>query len=190
MFWSIIVTQTCFLSVKILKYTSYVSNKKPKNKIVRDRANEIFRNYPEDYIAKIEEIGFKYFEDEEDCEEIEERNAKPVNKQQRNLVAYFENKRKLTIEIFESYSDEKASKKPNYPLIRKCFKQANKNLNRLILYGLDNYPGRVDLLSDLSFFHEFRNILSILISYYTKACVDQENLDTFTELTKDFNYCT
>jgi hypothetical protein len=58
------------------------------------------------------------------------------------------------------------------------------------LYGLDEYPGRIDLLSDLSFFHEFENILSILISYYMKACVDQNNLDTFTELAKNFNYCT
>jgi hypothetical protein len=163
---------------------------KLKNEIVRDRVNEIFCNYPKDYIAKMQDIGFKYFEDDEDSEELEERDAKPVNKRQRNLVAYFENKCKLTDEIFESYSEEKASKKPNYPLIRKYFKQANKNLKRLILYGLDNYPGRIDLLSDLSFSHEFENILSILISYYTKACVDQENLDTFTELTKDFYYCT
>ena len=57
-------------------------------------------------------------------------------------------------------------------------------------YGLDNYPGRIDLLSDLSFFHEFENILIILISYYTRACVDQGNLDTFTELAKDFYYPT
>lgn len=38
----------------------------------------------------------------------------------------------------------------------------------------------------MSFFHEFEKILSILISYYTQACVDQGNLDTFTELAKDF----
>ena len=163
---------------------------KMKKEMVRDRVNEIFHNYPKDYIAKMEEIGFKYFEDDEDSEELEERNAKPVNKRQRNLVAYFENKCKLTKEIFESYSEEKASKKPNYPLLRKYFKKANKNLKCLILYGLDNHPGRIDLLSDLSFFHEFENILSLLISYYTKACVDQENLNTFTELANDFYYCT
>ena len=69
----------------------------------------------------MEEIGFKYFEDDEDSEELEERNAKPVNKRQRNLVAYFENKCKLTKEIFESYSEEKASEKPNYPLLRNIF---------------------------------------------------------------------
>ena len=163
---------------------------KMKNEMVRDRVNEIFHKYPKDYIAKMEEIGFKYFEDDEDSEELEERNAKPINKRQRNLVAYFENKCKLTKEIFESYSEEKASKKPNYPLLRKYFKKANKNLKCLILYGLDNHPGRIDLLSDLSFFHEFENILSLLISYYTKACVDQENLNTFTELANNFYYFT
>ena len=163
---------------------------KLKNEITFDKVDEIFRNHPKDYIAKLEEIGFKYFEDDDDSEELEERNAKPENQRQRDLIAYFENKRKLTKEIFESYSKEKATENPNYPLIRKYFKEANKNLKSLILYGLDNYPGRIDLLSDLSFFHEFENILSILINYYTQACVDQSNLDTFTELAKDFYYST
>jgi hypothetical protein len=138
----------------------------------------------------MEELGFEYFEDDYDYEEIEERNARPENQRQRDLVAYFENKKKLSKKIFESYSEEKAAENPNYPLIRKYYKEANKNLKFLLLYGLDNYPGRIDLLSDLSFFHEFENILSILITYYTQACVDQANLDTFSELAKDFYYST
>jgi len=164
---------------------------KLKNEIIRDRVNEIFRNHPKDHIAKMEELGFEYFEDDyDDDEEIEERNARPENQRQRDLVAYFENKKKLSKKIFESYSEEKAAENPNYPLIRKYYKEANKNLKFLLLYGLDNYPGRIDLLSDLSFFHEFENILSILITYYTQACVDQANLDTFSELAKDFYYST
>ena len=164
---------------------------KLKNEIIRDRVNEIFRNHPKDHIAKMEELGFEYFEDDyDDEEEIEERNARPENQRQRDLVAYFENKKKLSKKIFESYSEEKAAENPNYPLIRKYYKEANKNLKILLLYGLDNYPGRIDLLSDLSFFHEFENILSILITYYTQACVDQANLDTFSELAKDFYYST
>ncbi len=90
---------------------------KLKNEIIRDKVNEIFRNHPRDYIAKMEEIGFKYFEDDDDYEEIEERNAKPKNQRQRDLVAYFENKTELSKKIFESYSEEKAAEKPNYPLI-------------------------------------------------------------------------
>lgn len=164
---------------------------KLKNEIIFDKVSEIFRKHPKDYIAKMEELGFEYFEDDDDDnEEIEERNAKPENQRQRELVAYFENKKKLSKKIFESYSEEKAVENPNYPLIRKYYKEANKNLKSLLLYGLDNYPGRIDLLSDLSFFHEFENILSILITYYTQACVDQGNLDTFSELAKDFYYST
>jgi hypothetical protein len=163
---------------------------KLKNEIIRDKVNEIFRNHPKDYIAKMEELGFEYFEDDDDSEEIEERNAKPENQRQRDLVAYFENKKKLSKNIFESYSEEKATESPNYPLIRKYYKEANNNLKSLLLYGLDNYPGRIDLLSDLSFFHEFENILSILIIYYTQACIDQGNLVTFSELAKDFYYST
>ena len=53
---------------------------KIKNEIIRDKVNDIFRNHPKDYIAKMEELGFKYYEDDnEDEEEIEERNAKPEN---------------------------------------------------------------------------------------------------------------
>ena len=164
---------------------------KLKTEIIRDKMKDIFRNHSKDYITKMEELGFEYFEDEDDdSEEIEERNAKPENQRQRDLAAYFDNKKKLSKKIFESYSEEKAAENPNYPLIRKYYREANKNLKSLLLYGLDNYPGRIDLLSDLSFFHEFENILSILITYYTQACVDQGNLDTFSELAKDFYYST
>jgi len=152
--------------------------------------NEIFRSHPKDYVAKMEELGFEHFEDDDDCEEIEERNAQPENQRQRNLVAYFEGKKKLSKKIFQSYSEEKTADNPNYPLIRKYYKEANKNLKSLLLYGLDNYPGRIDLLSDLAFFHEFENNLNILITYYTQACIYQENLETFTELAKDFYYST
>ena len=163
---------------------------KLKNEIIRDKVSEIFRNHPKNYIAKMEEIGFEYFEDDNDCEEIEERNAQPENQRQGDLVAYFEGRKKISKKIFENYSEEKATKNPNYPLIRKYYKEANRNLKSLLLYGLDNYSARIDLLSDLAFFHEFENILNILITYYTKACIDQENLETFSELAKDFYYST
>jgi hypothetical protein len=163
---------------------------KLKNEIIRDKVNEIFRKYPREYISKLEEIGFNYFEDDYDCEEIEEKNAKPENQRQRDLVAYFESKTELSDKIFDSYSEEKASEKPNYPLIRRYFKQANENLKALLLYGLENYPCRIDLLSDLSFFHEFGNVLSDLITHYIKACLEQGNLETFSALAKDFYYFT
>jgi len=164
--------------------------KKLKNELIREKVNDIFREYPTDYISKLEDMGFTYFDDEDDGEEIEEQNARPENRHQRDLVDYFENRKKMSKKIFESYSEEKADENPNFPLIRKYFKQANPNLKTLLIYGLDNHPGRIDLLDDLAFFHEFENMLSLLITYYTRACVDQANLKTFTELAQDFYYTT
>lgn len=162
---------------------------KLKNEMIFEKVNEIFRNNPKDYIARLEEIGFEYHE-EEDYEELEEKNAKPENQNQRDLVDYFENKKKLSEEIFKIFLHEKDAEHPNYPLFRKYFKEANQNLKALLLYGLDHYPCKIDLLSDLTFFHEFENILSILITYYTRACVEQGNTETFSELAKDFYYST
>jgi hypothetical protein len=160
-----------------------------KNKKAFDAVNKIFRNHPKDYIARLEEIGFEYHE-EEDYEEIEERNVEPANRNQRELVLYFENKLQLSKKLFEIYLHEKDAVNPNYPLFRKYFKEANQNLKALIIYGLDHYPDRIDLLLDLAFFHEFENIFSTLITYYTSACMKQENLESFTELVQDFYDCT
>lgn len=86
---------------------------KIKNEIIRDKVNDIFRNHPKDYIAKMEELGFKYYEDDnEDEEEIEERNAKPENQRQRDLVAYFENKTKLTKKYLKATLRKKLQKIP------------------------------------------------------------------------------
>ena len=51
-------------------------NEKLKYETNRDRVKEILSKHPRDYIAKMEEIGFQYCEDDEDEEEIEERKAK------------------------------------------------------------------------------------------------------------------
>ncbi|MEI6126430.1 MAG: hypothetical protein WCQ99_07750, partial [Pseudomonadota bacterium] len=131
---------------------------KIKNNKVIHSVNNIFFNHPKDYIAKLGEIGFQYYE-EEDHEEIEESNVEPLNQNQRKLVLYFENKIKPSQKLLEIYLNEKDAENPNYPLLRRYFKEANQNLKALIIYGLDYFPGRIDLLSDLAFFHEFENIL-------------------------------
>ena len=74
---------------------------KLKNEMIFEKVNRIFHNNPKDYIARLEEIGFEYHE-EEDYEELEEKNTKPENQNQRNLVAYFANKKKLSEEIFNN----------------------------------------------------------------------------------------
>jgi len=163
--------------------------KELRDEIVIDKVNEIFRTQPDNYIAALEEIGFEYHE-EDDYDEIEERNARPENQNQKDLVAFFKGEKKLSDRILHQYFEECDSEFPNLPLIRPFFKEANQNLKSFIVYGLEHYPGRIDLLSDLAFFHEFENILRLLITYYTRACVTQSNLETFTELAWDFYYST
>ncbi|MGB2929914.1 MAG: hypothetical protein WBB70_13470 [Desulfobacterales bacterium] len=162
---------------------------KLRDEIVIDKVNEIFRTQPDNYIAALEEIGFEYHE-EDDYDEIEERNARPENQNQKDLVAFFKGEKKLSDRILHQYFEDCDSEFPNLPLIKPFFKEANQNLKSLIVYGLERYPGRIDLLSDLAFFHEFENILRLLITYYTRACVTQSNLETFTELAWDFYYST
>ena len=99
-------------------------------------------------------------------------------------------KRNYPTHILHQYFEERDSEFPNLSLIRPFFREANQNLKSLIVYGLERYPGRIDLLSDLDFFHEFENILRLLIIYYTRACVTQSNLETFAELARDFYYST
>jgi len=160
-----------------------------ENEIIRDKVAEIFRTKPHNYISELEKIGFKYYDDD-DPEEIEEKNAKPENQNQRDLVEYFEGDKKLSETILATYFKVKDAEKPNLPLVRKYFKQANQILKSLILYGLENHPARIDLLSDLAYFHEFENMLSSLVNYFTRACMNEMNLDTFTELAQEFYYAT
>jgi len=162
---------------------------KLKNEMIIDQVNEIFRAQPGNYKDALEEMGFEYHEDD-DPEELEEKKARPRNRIQRELVEYFEGQRDFSEKIFLNYLHEKESPNPNYPLIRKYYKQANQNLRFLILCGLDHYPHRIDLLSDLAFFHEFERVLSLLITYYTRACLNQSNLKTFTSLAEDFFWAT
>jgi hypothetical protein len=161
-----------------------------QSEIIRKKVSEIFRTNPRNHVAEMEKLGFTYCEDETNEEEIEERNAQPDNQRQRDLIAYFEGRKPLSEEIFVGYSEEKAAEQPNYPLIRRYYKAANKHLKSLLLYGLENHPGRIDLLFDLAFFHEFENCLTLLIAHYTRACIEQGSLETFTELAKDFYYST
>ncbi len=159
---------------------------KLKNEIIIEKVDEVFRTQPDNYISALEEIGFKYYDDDDDMEDREEANAKPENQNQKDLVAYFEGQKELSDKILQTFLEERDTENPNLPLIRKYFKKANQNLKSLILFGLDHYPEKIELLSDLGFFHEFENILGTLITYYTQACVDQENLETFSELAQDF----
>jgi len=85
--------------------------KKLKDEVIIDKVNEIFRSRSDSYIAALKEIGFEYHE-EDDEEEIEERKAKPKNKNQRKLVAYFEGEEDASEIIFAVFITERYAKRP------------------------------------------------------------------------------
>ena len=159
------------------------------NEIFRDEVERVFKRHPHDYISKLEELGFEYFDDdEEDIEEQEEVSAKPENSNQEYLVSYFDGDITLSAKTIAIFLEERNSRTPNYPLFRKYFKSTNENLLSMIIHGLEIDPLSDELLLDLSFFHEFQNQLNLLIKYYSKACEKQEDLEAFTELAQDFYY--
>jgi hypothetical protein len=161
-----------------------------EDEMIRDKVREVFRDNPNNPIEALEEIGFTWYDDDYPSEEDEENSAVPGNQNQQDLVAFLQGVEKPSNAILEIFLVEKASDTPNLPLVRKYFREANQNLKALILWGLEHYPGRIDLLQDLSFFHEFGNILETVIEYYTRACEKQENMEAFTNLAQEFYYTT
>jgi len=108
---------------------------KIKDEMFFEKVNDIFANQPNDYREALEKIGFEYYE-EEDLEEKEENEAVPENSNQEYLVSYFDGKKELSEKTLQIFEAERNAKCPNYPLIRKYFKKANKNLKALILYRM------------------------------------------------------
>ena len=159
-------------------------------KLRLEQVNKIIKEHPDNYIEKLEEIGFEWFDDEWDEEEEEEQAAVPQTKNQEVLVSFFEKGGPLTNELVDDFRAEKYADEPNYPLFRRYFKQINSNLKNLILWGLDKYPTDSGLLDDPSFFQEFDNVLSELINRYKTACLQEEDLDRFDTLAQDFYMST
>lgn len=162
---------------------------KLKNEMVVDAVNEVFRKHPDKYIQRLEEIGFKYHE-EEDNEQIEEDNSATENKRQEFLVAYFNGEIGLSQGVLMAYLEERESEDPNFPLIRKYFKKASIHLKSLLLFGLDQSPTSMDLLTDLAYFHEFSNILGELVTRFSSACQKESGIMNFSEMVQEFYYST
>jgi len=162
---------------------------KIRDEMLFEKVDDIFKNQPGNYIEALEEIGFMYYE-EEDFEEKEENEAVPENSNQEFLVSYFEGEEGLSERTLEVFLTERNAEHPNYPLIRRYFKEPNSRLKDLLLFGLKHYPMSAELLDDLAYYQEFENVLGELIAHYTYACLHQENLQTFTELAQDFYYAT
>ncbi len=164
---------------------------KIKCEIVFEKAAKAIKEDPKNWIKQLEDIGFEYFDDGYgDEEELEEKLAKPENPNQVLLVDYFEGDIELSDQMLDAFLTEKDSDSPNYPLFRKYFKNGNENLKRMIISGLKRSPADIGLLSDLAFFHEFKNILSELIGCYLIACDHEQDLKNFEQLALQFYYDT
>jgi hypothetical protein len=164
---------------------------KIKREIVFEKAAKAIKEDPKNWIKQLEDLGFEYFDDGYgDEEELEEKLAKPENPNQELLVDYFEGDIELTDQLLDAFRSEKDSDSPNYALFRKYFKRGNENLKRLLISGLKRSSADIGLLSDLAFFHEFKNILSELIGYYLIACDHEQNLQNFEQLALQFYYDT
>ena len=161
-----------------------------KRKMMFEQVSKVFKENPKNWADQLEDLGFTWFDDEFDQEEIEENSAKPENLNQELLVAYFEDSVKYSKDILNSYLSEKESSKPNYPLIRKYYKSGNENLKRLIISGLKINPADIGLLSDLAYYHEYKNILSKLIFHYLNACEEEQDIKKFEQIVLNFYYDT
>jgi len=162
---------------------------KIKNEIISERIAETIKKDPENWSARLEDIGFTWVDDSYgDQEEQEEKRAKPENVNQEFLTDYFDGHIKLSDAVLKAFSDERDADNPNYPLFRKYFKSGNERLRLLLLYGLAKNTTDTDLLNDLTFFHEFRNMLSMLIRMYLKASEEEQDIDRFKEIAEDFYY--
>lgn len=160
------------------------------DEIIRDKIREAFSDNPDNPMVALEEAGFTWYDDDYPSEEAEEDSAVPENRNQEVILEFFQSGGTPSDYILEIFLAEKSSDTPNFPLFRRYFRKANRNLKSLILWGLEKYPARIDLLQDLGFFHEFSNILNTVIKYYTHACENQANIDTFTDLAQEFYYTT
>jgi hypothetical protein len=161
-------------------------SEKEKRKVLIEKVSRAIKEDPENYVEKLAELGFEWFDDETDEEDVEERGATIRSDNEKFLVAYFEGETELSDKVLDAYLTEKDSDALNYPLLRRYFKRGNNNLKRLLLYGLEKHPTDIGLLSDLSYFHEFCNVLSELIEAYLIACGKETDLDKFSELVMSF----
>jgi hypothetical protein len=160
-----------------------------QNERITQVVKDTFVNHPKDWVNKLEEGGFTWVDDGYGKqEELDEQNAIPVTLNQEYLVAYFVGSVELDQKVLEAFESEKSSELPNYPLIRRYFKQGNPNLKRLLLFGISKAPTNLGFLSDLSFFNEFSPILPEMIELYINAGVKEESHQAFEELVRDF-YC-
>ena len=162
-------------------------DEKLKYEMRRDAIDEAFRESPSAGFAKIEDLGFCFAHDETSREEErEERVAVPQTPDQSVLIECFEKGGAPTDVLLQAFIKEKHADDSNYPLFRRYFKQGNKGLTSLLLYGHLQQPTNPEFLSDLSFMHIFSSMLKELIDAYILACNKETDAKKFAILARDF----
>ncbi|MFH0728484.1 MAG: hypothetical protein V2B19_19370 [Pseudomonadota bacterium] len=162
-----------------------------RDKLISDGIREAFKGTRANACHELERLGFQWVDDESDEDEIKEEDAAvPENINQEFIVGCFEGHIELSDAVMEAFNAEKTADSPNFPLLRKYFRQGNPVLKSLLFLGLDQYPTDQSLLHDLAFFHEHHGMLSELISRYITACRLENDLELFADLAMDFYYNT
>lgn len=161
-------------------------SEKERRKELFEKVAKAVKEDPKNYAEKLAELGFAWFDDEIDEEDVEERAATIRNDNEKSLVAYFEGETERSDQILDTYLAEKYSDSVNLPLFRRFFKKGNDKLKQLLLYGLQRHPTDIGLLSDLGYYNEFRNVLPELIEAYLTACGREHDLERFRELVLSF----
>ena len=159
---------------------------KEKRKLVFKEVARVIKEHPRNYAAKLAELGFRWVDDEIDEEAVEERAATIRTDNEKYLVAYFEAEVELSDKVLDLFLIEKNSDSLNYPLFRGYFKRGNNKLKELLMYGLEKHPTDIGLLSDLAYYHEFRNVLGELIEAYLTACGRENDPERFSQLVMSF----
>jgi hypothetical protein len=118
------------------------------------------------------------------------RTEPTQNNHQVLLTDYFNGFMELSEDILDAFIVERDSDEPNYPLIRKYFKQGNDRLKELLLAGLSRKPTDITFLGDLCFFHSHKNILSTLLPVFKLACVEEQDSNHFGDIAKLFYFET
>lgn len=160
------------------------------SKLAKEKYNktrEVLKNTPRNQrYSKLIELGFEYIEEGDGTEKYEEDNAKPMNTRQKVISEYFECKSTLSLKIIQNFIEEIEDDDPNYPLLRKYFKQGGNHVLELLKKSLVEYPSRQSLLNAFAFLSRYNNVFVELVAAYTTACGEEVNMIVFKELVEDF----
>ncbi len=113
------------------------------------------------------------------------RAARPETPQQEILVAFLEHRRPFDDSLVDLFLAEMRAADPNDALFLHYYQQGSEQLEVLLLKCLDRYPTDRDLLYDLAFLLEYRDVKKPLISRYHRALTREESMAAVDALAED-----